>query len=266
MLEDQTPQGPAAMENLVPASPAQRQIGYIVFPGFGVMSFGAMSVFETANAALGRTYYDVRLLSETGGAVRSSIGVVVETTAFAESELDTLIIGGGGDMPFTPGLRDFLQRAVKSTRRVAATCTGAFFLADAGILDGRWVTTHWFFADDLQRRYPAIKVDKDRLFIVDGAVWTSAGMTAGIDQALAMVEEDLGGDVARTAAKDLVVHHRRSGGLPQSSALLQLEPKSDRVQLALAYARRNLDTPRHRRATGRRGQSEPAPVQPYLPC
>ena len=201
-----------------------------------------MSVFETANSAAGRTHYDIRLLSEAGGPVRSSIGIVVETTAFAGFEFDTLIIGGGGVMQFTPRLRGFLQRAARSTRRIAATCTGAFYLADAGILDGRWATTHWFYAHDLQTRYPAVKVDKDRLFIVDGTVWTSAGMTAGIDQALAMVEEDLGSDVARTVAKDIVIHHRRSGGLPQSSALLELEPKSDRVQTALAYARRNLDT------------------------
>lgn len=216
------------------------QIGYIVFPGFGVMTFGAMSVFEAANAALGRTQYDVQLFSEAGGPVRSSIGVVVQTAAFADAPLDTLIIGGGGEMPFTPGLRNFLRRAAASSRRIAATCTGVFFLADAGIVDGRRVTTHWFFAEDLRSRYPKLRVEENRLFVVDGHIWTSAGMTAGIDQALAMVEADLNADVARTVAKDLVIYHRRAGGLPQSSALLELEPKSDRIQQALTYARRNL--------------------------
>jgi transcriptional regulator GlxA family with amidase domain len=222
------------------AEPTMLQIGYIVFPGFGVMTFGAMSVFEVANMVVARTHYAVQLLSESGGPVRSSIGVVVQTAAFADTQLDTLIIGGGGEMPFTPGLRDFLQRAAASSRRIAATCTGVFFLADAGIIDGYRVTTHWFFAEELRRRYPKLRLADDRLFVVDGHIWTSAGMTAGIDQALAMVEADLGADVARTVAKDLVVHHRRAGGLPQSSALLELEPKSDRIQQALAYARSNL--------------------------
>jgi transcriptional regulator GlxA family with amidase domain len=216
------------------------QIGYVVFPSFGVMTFGAMSVFEVANTVLGRKHYDVQLLSEAGGPVRSSIGVVVQTAPFADAQLDTLIIGGGGEMPFTPGLRDFLQRAAASSRRIAATCTGVFFLADAGIVDERRVTTHWFFAEDLRRRYPKLRLDENRLFVVDGHIWTSAGMTAGIDQALAMVEADLDAGIARTVAKDLVVHHRRAGGLPQSSAMLELEPKSDRIQQALAYARRNL--------------------------
>jgi transcriptional regulator GlxA family with amidase domain len=216
------------------------KIGYVVFPGFGVMTFGAMSVFEVANTVLGRKHYDVQLLSEVGGSVRSSLGVVVQTAAIADAQFDTLIIGGGGEMPFTSGLRDFLRRAAASSRRIAATCTGVFFLADAGIVDGRRVTTHWFFAEELRKRYPKLRLDENRLFIVDGHIWTSAGMTAGIDQALAMVEADLDADVARTVAKDLVVHHRRAGGLPQSSVMLELEPKSDRIQLALTYAKRNL--------------------------
>lgn len=216
------------------------RIGYIVFPGFGVMSFGAMSVFETANTELGRPHYEMQLLSEAGGPVRSSIGVVVETAAFADVELDTLIIGGGGDMPFTPGLRAFLQHAAVTSRRIAATCTGVFFLADAGIVEGRRVTTHWFFADELRARYPGIRLDESRLFVVDGHVWTSAGMSAGIDQALAMVEADLGADLARAVTKNLVLPYRRAGGLPQASALLELEPRSDRVQRALAYAQRHL--------------------------
>ncbi len=202
-----------------------------------------MSVFETANTEVGKPHYKIQLLSENGGPVRSSIGVVVETTAFPDYELDTLIIGGGGDMPFTPGLRNFLRRAAKTTRRIAATCTGVFFLADAGIVHGRRVTTHWFFADELRTRYPNVRLDENRLFVVDGNVWTSAGMTAGIDQALAMVEADLGADLARAVAKNLVVPYRRAGGLPQLSALLELEPKSDRIQRALAYAQRYLDAP-----------------------
>jgi transcriptional regulator GlxA family with amidase domain len=116
-------------------------------------------------------------------------------------------------------------------------------LAEAGLLDGRRATTHWHRARELQIRFPKLKVEEDRIFIVDGQVWTSAGMTAGIDLALAMIEKDFGADVARAVARKLVVYHRRAGGQSQFSALLELEPKSDRIQRALEYAKRNLDTP-----------------------
>jgi transcriptional regulator GlxA family with amidase domain len=136
-----------------------------------------------------------------------------------------------------------LRQAPSRCRRIAATCTGAFILAEAGLLDGRRATTHWNRSRDLQARFPKVQVEGDRIFIVDGPVWTSAGMTAGIDLALAMVEQDLGADVARAVARHLVVYHRRAGGQSQFSALLELAPKSDRIQNALAYAKRNLHTP-----------------------
>ena len=126
-------------------------------------------------------------------------------------------------------------------RRIAAPCTGAFVLAAAGLLDGRRATTHWAYARELQKRYRGIKVEDDRIFIADRGIWTSAGMTAGIDLALALIEMDLGADVARLVAKKLVVYHRRAGGQSQHSLLLQLEPKSDRIQSVLTYARRNLN-------------------------
>jgi transcriptional regulator GlxA family with amidase domain len=141
----------------------------------------------------------------------------------------------------TPGVIKFLRQALKRCRRVASTCTGAFVLAEAGLLDGRRATTHWHRARELQARFPKVKVEEDRIFIIDGPVWTSAGMTAGIDLALAMIEQDLGADVARAVARKLVVYHRRAGGQSQFSALLELEPKSDRIQSVLAYAKRNLD-------------------------
>jgi transcriptional regulator GlxA family with amidase domain len=125
-------------------------------------------------------------------------------------------------------------------RRIAAICNGTFILAEAGLLDGRRATTHWRNARELQARFPNIKVEEDRIFIIDGAIWTSAGATAGIDLALAMVEKDFGADVARRVSKSLVVYHRRSGGQSQYSALLEIAPKSDRVQNALAYAKQHL--------------------------
>ncbi len=221
-----------------------QRIGFIVRHGFQVMSCALMTVFELANRAVGEPVYDVHLLSETGGSIRASIGVAVTTEPFGDANFDTLIVGGGVviESP-TPGVVKFLQRALGRCRRVAATCTGAFILAEAGLLAGRRATTHWNRARELQARFPKVKVEEDRIFIIDGPVWTSAGMTAGIDLALAMVEQDLGADVARAVARKLVVYHRRAGGQSQFSALLELEPKSDRIQSALTYAKRNLDKP-----------------------
>lgn len=217
------------------------RIGFITFPGFGVMSFSAISVFETANTLVGKQHYDVRLLSEQGGLVRSSVGVQVQTEVFGASTFDTVIIGGGANRPFTPALLAYLRQAADSSRRLAATCSGTFFLAEAGLLDGSRATTHWFFAEEFRARYPRVRLEEERLFVVDGSLWTSAGMTAGIDQALAMVEKDLGAEVARAVSKTFILQNRRAGGQPQSSALLE-EQRSDRIQIALAYAQNHLHT------------------------
>ena len=217
------------------------RIGFVIFPGFQVMGFAALTVFEVANTMLGGDAYSITMLSETGGLVPSSAGFSVDTKAFGEMEFDTVMIGSGIDLlPVTPGLIEFVRRAALSVRRIAAPCVGAFTLAEAGVLEGRRATTHWFFARELQARYPAVIVEEDRIFIFDGPVWTSAGMTAGIDLALAMVEKDHGAEVARSAARKLVVHHRRAGGQSQFSSLLELEPKSDRIQKALIYANGHL--------------------------
>jgi transcriptional regulator GlxA family with amidase domain len=221
-----------------------QRIGFIALPGFQVLSVGALSVFEYANKEMDEPVYDMRLLSETGGSIRSSIGISVATDPFDDTNFDTLIVGGSAvSGAVTPGVISFLRGALVRCRRVAATCTGAFILAEAGLLDNRRATTHLNRAPDLQARFPKVKVEGDRIFIIDGPVWTSAGMTAGIDLALAMIEQDLGADVARTVARKLVVYHRRAGGQSQFSALLELEPKSDRIQSVLAYAKRNLDKP-----------------------
>jgi transcriptional regulator GlxA family with amidase domain len=219
-----------------------QRIGFVISPGFQVMSFAALSAFEYANKVMDEPVYDVHLLSEIGGSVRSSVGISVATEPFDSTIFDTLIFGRGTATP-TPGLIEFVRQAPGRCRRVAATCTGAFILAEAGLLDGRRATTHWNSARVLQARFPKVKVDADRIYIIDGQVWTSAGMTAGIDLALAMIEQDLGVNVAQAIARRLVVYHRRAGGQSQYSALLELEPKSDRIQSALAYAKRNLDTP-----------------------
>jgi transcriptional regulator GlxA family with amidase domain len=130
------------------------------------------------------------------------------------------------------GICDFAQRR-----------TGAFILAQAGLLSNRRATTHWMMAAELGRLYPDIRVDADRIFVQDGPIWTSAGMTAGIDLALAMIEHDHGTQVARSVARQLVLYHRRTGGQSQFSELLELAPKSDRIQNALAHAQSHLKNP-----------------------
>src|ERR1700755_1044453 len=137
----------------------------------------------------------------------------------------------------------FMRDAPKRHRRIAAVCTGAFVLAEAGLLDGRRVSTHWMHARDLQQQFPKVKMDEDRIFVNDGPIWTSAGMTAGLDLGLALIESDLGPEIAKAAGRKLVVYHRRGGGQSQFSTLLELDPKSDRIQTALTYAWDNLHKP-----------------------
>ncbi|MDL2401827.1 GlxA family transcriptional regulator [Rhizobium mayense] len=221
-----------------------QRVAFLLFPGFQVMSLAAASVFEFANIEVKGPIYEMLYISETGGKIVSSLGLAVETQAFDNPTFDTLIVSGAPQeaMP-TEKERLFMREALTHSRRLASICTGTYFLAHAGLLDGRRATTHWIVARDIQKRFPKIKMDEDRIFIIDGSIWTSAGMTAGVDLALAMVEKDHGIDLARAVAKKLVVYHRRAGGQSQFSALLEMDPKSDRIQSALAYAKRNLRAP-----------------------
>jgi transcriptional regulator GlxA family with amidase domain len=221
------------------------RVGFLVPPGFQVTSFAAVTVFELANRQAPQPIYELHLLSEAGGLTPSSLGMRVETEPFAQAgAFDTLIVGGGLGVDRTaPGMIAYLQAAMPKTRRMAAICTGAFTLAEAGILDGRRATTHWAYAQTLKTDYPQVRLEEDRIFVVDGSVWTSAGMSAGVDLALAMVEKDLGAEASRRIARAMVVYHRRAGGQSQFSTMLDLEPKSDRIQDALSYARRNLKAP-----------------------
>ena len=118
-----------------------------------------------------------------------------------------------------------MQAPATTSRRIASVCTGAFLLGEAGLLDGRRVTTHWLHARDLQAQFPEAHVEEDRIFIIDGHVWTSAGMSAGVDLALGMIEKDFGADSRAPVARKLVVYHRRAGGQSQHSALLELDAK-----------------------------------------
>ena len=220
------------------------RIGLILPPGFAVLSFAPLSVFEAANTVLEKPFYEVQAVSLTGGRIPNSFGMEMETVPVTDATFDTLLLGSPPDVrPQSPDLLSFLRDVPGTTRRIASICIGAFILGDAGLLDGRRATTHWFYAGELQRRYPKATVEMDRIFIADGQIWTSAGMTAGIDLALGLVERDIGPEKTRDLARMLVVHHRRAGGQSQHSALQDMDAKSDRVQNALQFARRNLATP-----------------------
>jgi transcriptional regulator GlxA family with amidase domain len=216
----------------------------LLSPGFANLSFAPLSAFEAANTILAEPYYEPHVVTPSGGPLVNSFGMIVETERAEEAALDTLIVGSPPDTRKPPAdVVELLRDSFRRVRRIASVCVGAFILGEAGLLDNRRSTTHWMFGDELQRRFPRTHVEIDRIFVQDGPIWTSAGMTAGIDLALALVERDLGPDKAREAARNMVIHHRRAGGQSQHSTLLAIDAKSDRVQDALQYARRNLSKP-----------------------
>ena len=216
-------------------------VALIVYPQFQSLSLSVPSVFECANVISGERAYATHLVSELGGAVMSCEGFSVNTQALRPEGYDTVIVTGymGYQTP-TPGLLDCVRNAAIHSRRVVSLCTGGFVLADAGLLDGKRAAMHWLHAPEFKKRYPQVQVEDDKLYVVDGQVWTGAGMSACLDLALALVENDLGADLVRQVARKLVIYQRRGSEQSQLSALLELDPKSDRVQLALAYARENL--------------------------
>ncbi|WP_206244674.1 GlxA family transcriptional regulator [Novosphingobium terrae] len=206
---------------------------------------GPITSFEIAGR-MHDTPYRLTLLSAKGGPVRSSSGVALETIAADADALsiDTLIVVGGNgsrDAMRDPAVVTFLRQAAGRVRRLCSVCSGAFLLASAGALDGRRATTHWRRAKLLARLFPKVAVDVDRIHIRDGDVWTSAGITAGIDLALALIGDDLGEDLARAVAQDMVVYYRRPGGQSQFSALAELGGDGAHFAPLLDWVRAHLD-------------------------
>lgn len=220
-----------------------RHIGFIMEDGFQVMGIAALSAFEFANQSLETDAYRLTVMSEKGGTIRSSMGVGIETQRLGDFPDTLMVVGELLPRTPSPGLRTYIREAASRSRRVAGVCTGAFLLAEAGLLDGRAATTHWAHARTLQEKFPKVMVDEDRIFIQDGPIWTSAGMSSAIDLTLALIEDDHSAELSRAIARKLVVYHRRPGGQSQFSALLELEPRSDRVRRALVYAKEHLRNP-----------------------
>ncbi|MBI1407196.1 MAG: helix-turn-helix domain-containing protein [Caulobacter sp.] len=223
-----------------------KPIGVLIFDNFQLLdAAGPIAAFEIADRYRPGAYR-IETLSKAGGLVNSSSGVAMNSRSFRpDDDLDTVMVVGGEGTRGPAVCADTLAwvRAASATaRRTASVCSGAYVLAEAGLLDGRRATTHWGRTDHFRRRYPAVRLEPDRIFVQDGDVWTSAGITAGIDLALALIGQDLGEDIARRTAQQLVVYHRRPGGQSQFSALLEMEA-GGRFDPLLAWMRENLGLP-----------------------
>lgn len=220
-----------------------RTIGLFLYEDFQILdACGPITSFEIAGRMADEGYRLI-LLSATGGAIRSSSGVALDTVAVEETPvLDTLIVVGGN------GSRDAMRAEANLTllrqaaiRRLCSVCSGAFLLAAAGALDGRRATTHWRRAKLLARLFPKVIVELDRIHIRDGHIWTSAGISAGIDLSLALIAEDLGEALARRVAQEMVVYYRRPGGQSQFSALAELGGDGEQFASLLDWMRGHLD-------------------------
>jgi transcriptional regulator GlxA family with amidase domain len=229
-----------------------RQVVILAFPEVQSLDVtGPLEVFASATILLAASAhldagYDVRILSRDGCPLRTSSGMeIMPHGDFADTpaRVDTLIVAGGFGS-YHASLDRFTVEWVAQTaaraRRTTSVCTGAFLLAAAGLLDGRRVTTHWAAASELARLHPRVSVDPEPIFLRDGDIWTSAGVTAGMDLALALVEEDLDREIALTIARHLVLFLRRPGNQAQFSATLAAqEPVTEPLQDARRYVVEN---------------------------
>jgi transcriptional regulator GlxA family with amidase domain len=225
-------------------------VGYEGADGLDV--FGPADVFGGAGRRLGAPAYEVVVVAVGGGALGVTSGPSVMARDLAAIDPvadDTVLVVGGDDRAIdraasSPALLRWLVRAARVVRRIGSVCDGAFIVARAGILDGRRAATHWSSCDRLARLHPEVQVDRESIYVRDGRVWTSAGITAGIDMALAMVEEDHGRRLADAVAAHLVLYARRPGFHSQfSDALVAQRSASDPLGPVVAWLRANLGAP-----------------------
>src|SRR5712671_6156042 len=220
-------------------------IGVLVFPNFQLLdAAGPISVFEIAARFAGQSP-SIKVLAVTPGPVRSSSGVEMLARGLKPyGAITTLLVAGGEGVEAAARCETtlkFVRAIAKRGVRLASVCSGAYILAEAGLLDGRRATTHWRRTRQFLSAYPEVKLEPDRIFVRDGNIWSSAGITAGID--LALVAEDFGEEIAQKAARELVLYHRRSGGQSQFSSLLELKAPEGRFGPLLSWAREHLDAP-----------------------
>jgi transcriptional regulator GlxA family with amidase domain len=229
----------------MPRTTAPRRVAILAFPGVQSLDLtGPLEVFDIASRLIaatrpGKRTYKVQVISPDGAPLQTSSGLqIVPHAALLDdlSGLDTLVVAGGTGTRAAArdrALIEWIARAASRARRTASVCTGAFLLARAGLLDGRRATTHWSAAQRLAALHPDVHVDAEPIYLRDGNVWTSAGVTAGMDLALALVEEDLDREAALTIARHLVLFLRRPGNQSQFSATLAAqEPGRDTLREA----------------------------------
>jgi transcriptional regulator GlxA family with amidase domain len=217
---------------------APRGVEILAFPAVQLLDVaGPLQVFASANEIVARTggapLYAPRVVSAAAPVVTASsgLGLVAAPLPRGRAAVDTLLVAGGPGVHLAAADRQvvaWVQARAKRARRVASVCTGAFLLAASGVLDGRRAATHWMHCAELARRFPAIRVEPDPIFVRDGRIWTSAGVTAAIDLALALVEEDVGRSLALAVARHLVMFLKRPGGQAQFSTVLSLQGAEDR--------------------------------------
>ena len=225
-----------------------RRIVIVTSPGAQILDVtGPLEVFSTASRFVPSVKYRTQVVSSRGGTVVASCGLEFATTAIASVRypVDTVVVAGGPETDMRDRDHELLaqlRRLSRTSRRMTSVCSGAFLLAAAGLLDGHRATTHWRLCSDLAQEFPLITVDTDAIFVNDGNVWTSAGVTAGIDLALALVADDHGAPAAADVARQLVVYLRRSGGQAQFSALLAAQAlDSEPVRDLLSWMPDHLD-------------------------
>ncbi|MBV9705289.1 MAG: GlxA family transcriptional regulator [Methylobacteriaceae bacterium] len=228
-----------------------RVIEVLAYPAVQLLDVtGPVQVFASANDLVvnagGAPPYRLKLVTQGDQGVMSSAGVALAAAPLSQrmEALDTLLVAGGQGVEAAAANRalvDWLRQRATQARRVASVCTGAFLLAAAGLLDGRRAVTHWKDCARLAQRFPAVRVEPDPIFVRDGPVWTSAGVTAGIDLALALVEEDLGRSMALAVARYMVVFLKRPGGQAQFSATLALQAADDKFGALHDWINRHLD-------------------------
>ncbi len=223
-----------------------RNIAFLVFDQFQILdATGPIAAFEMPMRAFSPSPYRITPIARRRGLVTSSSGVALQARSFGDAgAVDTLVVAGGDgtrQAMACPRTLDFIREQARTARRVCSVCSGSFILAAAGVLDGRVATTHWSRSRDFERLYPQVRLQPDRIHTRDGRFWTSAGVTAGIDLALALIGDDLGEPVAKRVAQELVVFHRRPGGQSQFSALLQIGQANGRFAQTLSWIREHLD-------------------------
>jgi transcriptional regulator GlxA family with amidase domain len=221
-----------------------RRVGFVIHPGFQFLDVvGPTAAFEIASRYV-PDGYALDVLAPTGGMIASSSGLELAATQLDATGIDTIVVSGGQlvwDMAAFHTVVAWLTTV--RPRRLASVCSGAFLLAEAGRLNGHSATTHWESTERFRRSYPQVRLEPDRIFTRDGDTWTSAGISAGIDLALALIEDDHGPAIARRTAQQLVVHSRRPGGQSQFSALLDLGGQSGRFGPLMDWVKANLAGP-----------------------